>query len=52
MSIEKSMTLKGAYNMMKAKLLKYKPHVKRKSIFPIATMQDSYLKLEYIPIDE
>ena len=37
---------------MKVKLLKYIPKVKRMSIFPIATMLDPHLKLEYIPIDE
>ena len=40
MSIEQSMALKGAYNVMKAKLLKYDSQVKRKPIFPIATMLD------------
>ena len=52
MSIEQSMALKGAYTMMKTKLLKYEPQVKRKSIFPIATMLDLSLKFEYIPTDE
>ena len=52
MSIEQSMTLKGASNMMKIKLLKYEPQVKRKPIFPIATMLDPSLKFEYIPTDE
>ena len=52
MSIEQSMALKGAYNVMKAKLLKYESQVKRKPIFPIATMFDPSLKLEYIPMDE
>ena len=52
MSIEQSMTLKGAYNSMKAKLVKYESHVKRKPIFPITTMLDLSLKLEYIPMDE
>ena len=52
MSIEQSMVLKGAYNVMKAKLLKYESQVKRKPIFPIATMLDPSLKLEYIPMDE
>ena len=40
MRIEQSMALKGAYTMMKTKLLKYEPHVKRKLIFPISTMLD------------
>ena len=52
MSIEQSMALKGAYIAMKTKLLKYKPQVKIKPIFPIATMLDPYLKFEYIPTDE
>ena len=52
MSIEQSMALKGAYTVMKTKLLKYKPQVKRKPIFPIATMLDPSLKFEYIPTDE
>ena len=51
-SIEQSMALKGAYNVMKSKLLKYESQVKRKPIFPIATMLDLSLKLEYIPMDE
>ena len=49
-SIEQSMALKRAYNMMKAKLLKYESQVKRKPIFPIATMLDLSLKLEYLPM--
>ena len=52
MSIEQSMALKGAYTVMKTKLLKYEPQVKRKSIFPIATMLDPSLKFKYIPTDE
>ena len=44
MSIEQSMALKGAYTVMKTKLLKYEPQVKRKAIFPIATMLDPSLK--------
>ena len=52
MSIEESLALKGAYIVMKTKLLKYKPQVKRKPIFPIATMLDPSLKFEYIPTDE
>ena len=52
MSIEQLMVLKGAYIVMKAKLLKYESHVKRKPIFPIATMLDMSLKLEYMPMDE
>ena len=51
MSIEKSMALKGAYIMMKTKLIKYEPQVKRKLIFLIATMLDPSLKFEYIPTD-
>ena len=52
MSIEQSVTLKGAYTVMKIKLLKYKPQVKRKPIFPIATVLDPSLRFEYIPTDE
>ena len=52
MSIEQSMALKGAYIVMKAKLLKYELYVKRKPIFPIATILDLSLKLEYITMDE
>ena len=52
MSIEQSMALKCAYIVMKTKLLKYEPQVKRKRIFPIATMLDLSLKFEYIPTDE
>ena len=52
MSIEQSVALKGAYTVMKTKLLKYKPQVKRKPIFPIATMLDPSLRFEYIPTDE
>ena len=52
MIIEQSMALKGAYNVMKAKLLKYESQVKRKLIFSIPAMLDSSLKLEYIPMDE
>ena len=52
MSIEQSMALKGAYDVMKTKLLKYEPQVKRKPIFPIATMLDPSLKFKYIPTNE
>ena len=38
--------------MTKKKLLKYEPHVNRKSIFSITTMLDPSLKLENIPTDE
>ena len=37
---------------MKKKLLKYEPKVKSKPIFPITTMLDPSLKLEYILTDE
>ena len=46
------MALKGGYTAMKTKLLNYEPQVKRKPIFPIATMLDSSLKFEYIPTGE
>ena len=52
MSIEQSMALKGAYTGMKAKLLKYEPQVKRKTIFYVAIMLDPSLKFEYVPTDE
>ena len=52
MSIEQTIALKGAYIVIKTKLLKYKPQVKRKPIFPIATMLDPSLKFEYIQTDE
>ena len=52
MSIEKSRALKGAYILMKAKLLNYESQVKRKTIFSIAKMLDPSLKLEYIPTIE
>ena len=52
MNIEQSMALKGAYAVMKTKLLKYEPQLKRKPIFPISTMLDLSLKFEYIPTDE
>ena len=52
MSIEQSMAIKGAYTMIMVKLLKYEPQVKLKSIFPIATIINPSLKLEYFPIDE
>ena len=49
MSIEQSMAVKGTYTMMQEKFLKYEPQVKGKLIFPIATMLDPSLKLDYIP---
>ena len=52
MNIEQSMELKGAYNVMKAKLLKYELQVKRKPIFAISTMLYLSLKLKYIPMNE
>ena len=52
MSIEQSMALKGAYTVMKIKLLKYEPQVKIKPIFPISTMLGPSLKFEYIPSHE
>ena len=52
MSIEQLIALKGAYTVMKTKLLKYEPLVKRKPNFPIASMLDPSLKFEYIPTDE
>ena len=52
MSIEQSMALKGSYIVMKTKVLKYEPQVKRNPIFPIVTMLDLSLKFECIPTDE
>ena len=52
MRIEQSMALKGAYHVMKAELLKYESQVKRKPIFPITTMLDPSVKLEYISMDK
>ena len=52
MIIEQSVALKKSYILMKEKLLKYEPQVKRKSIFPIATMLDPSFKLEYILTNE
>ena len=52
MSIEQAEALKGAYTVMKTKLLKYEPQVKRKPIFPIATVLDPSLRFEYIPTDD
>ena len=52
MSIEQAEALKGAYTVMKIKLLKYEPRVKRKPIFPIATVLDPSLRFEYIPTDD
>ena len=52
MNIEQSMVLKGAYIVMKAKLLKYESQVKRKQIFHITIILDMSVKLEYIPMDE
>ena len=52
MSIEQSVALKGAYTVMKTKLLKYEPQVKIKPIFPIAIVLDPSLRFEYIPTDD
>ena len=52
MSIEQAEALKGAYTVMKTKLLKYELHVKRKPIFPIVTVLDPSLRFEYIPTDD
>ena len=52
MSIEQSMALKGEYTVMKAKLLKYEPQVKRKPIFPITPILDPSLKLKHILTDD
>ena len=46
MSIKQSMALKGAYNVMKAKLSKNKTNL------PYLCNLDLSLKLEYIPMDE
>ena len=52
MSIEQAEALKGAYTVMKTKLLKYEPQVKRKPIFPIAIVLDPSLRFEYISTDD
>ena len=52
MSIEQAEALKGAYTVMKTKLLKYEPQVRRKPIFPIDTVLDPSLRFEYIPTDD
>ena len=52
MSIEQAEALKGAYTMMKTKILKYDPQVKRKPIFHIAIVLDPSLRFEYIPTDD
>ena len=49
---EQAEALKGAYIVMKTKLLKYEPQVKRKPIFPIAIVLDPSLRFEYIPTDD
>ena len=41
-----------AYTSMKEKLLKYEMQVRRKPVFPIATMLDPRFKLEHIPHGE
>ena len=52
MSIDQATTLRHAYTSMKEKLLKYEIQVRRKPMFPIATVLDPRFKLEHIPHGE
>ena len=49
MSNDHAKALICAYTMMKEKLLKYNMQVRRKLVFPIATMLDPRFKLGHIP---
>ena len=48
MSNDQAKTLRRAFTSMKEKLLKYEMQVRRKPMFPIATMVDPRFKLEHI----
>ena len=48
MSNDQAKALRHAYTWMKAKFLKYKMHVRRKPMFPIATVLDPIFNLEHI----
>ena len=52
MSNDQAKALRRAYTSMKEKFLKYEMHVRRKPIFPIATVLDPRFKLEHIPHGE
>ena len=52
MGNEQAKTLRCAYRVMKEKLLKYNMQVRRKVVFPIATMLDPKFKLGHIPYCE
>ena len=51
-SNDKAKALRHAYTSMKEKLLKYEMQVRRKPMFPIATVLDPRFKLEHIPHGE
>ena len=52
MSNDQAKALRHAYMSMKEKLLKYEMQVRRKPMFPIATVLDPRFKLEHIPHGE
>ena len=52
MSNDQTKALRHAYTSMKEKLLKYEMQVRRKPMFPMATMLDPRFKLEHIPHGE
>ena len=49
MSNDQAKALRRAYKSMKAKFLKYKMELRRKPMFPVATMLYPRFKLEHIP---
>ena len=51
-SNDKAKALRHAYTSMKEKFLKYEMQVRRKPMFPIATMLDPRFKMEHIPHGE
>ena len=52
MSNDQQKALRCAYTVMKEKLLKYNMQVRRKPMFPIATVLDPRFKLGHIPYGE
>ena len=52
MSNDQAKALRRTYTSMQEKLLKYEIQVRRKPMFPIATMIDPRFKLEHIPHGE
>ena len=52
MSNDQQKALRCAYTVMKEKLLKYNMQVRRKHVFPIATVLDPRFKLGHIPYGE